>query len=170
MGRPADRAGLRIGDIILKFNGKDIATTEELVRAVADAEPGSSAKFQVWRHGASREVTARLGEVEAERMAQKEEPQGKAVEPGHLGLAVRELTRDERRVLRTDGFLEVEAVTGVAAASGIQPGDIIIAINSQPVSSIRQLRTELDKAGKRAAVLVQREGTMIFIPLKFMNE
>jgi hypothetical protein len=48
--------------------------------------------------------------------------------------------------------------------------DIIIAINSQRVSSIRQLRAELAKVGKRAAVLVQHEGNMIFIPLKFQDE
>lgn len=167
---PADRAGLQIGDIILKFDGKDIASTDELVRAVTDAAPGSSAKLQVWRNGASKEMTVSLGEAKTERMAQKPGPRDKAAEPGHLGLAVRELTHDERRALHTDGFLVVEAVTGVAAESGIQPGDIIIAINSQRVSTTKQLRAELAKAGKRAAVLVQREGMMIFIPMKFPDE
>ena len=166
---PADRAGLRIGDIILKFNGKDVASTDELVRTVSDAAPGSSAKLQVWRNGASKEMTVSLGEAKTERMAQKEEPQGKA-ESDHLGLAVRELTRDEQRTLHTDGFLVVEAVTGVAAESGIQPGDIIIAVNSQRVSNTKQLRAELAKAGKRAAVLLQREDMMVFIPLKFPDE
>lgn len=167
---PADRGGLQIGDIILKFNGKDVSSTDELVRAVSDAAPASSAKLQVWRNGAAREITVNLGEAETERMAQKPEQRDKTAEPAHLGLAVRELTRDERRVLRTDGYLVVEAVTGVAAESGIQPGDIIIAVNSQSVSSIRQLRAALDKAGKRAALLVQREGTTLFMPLKFRGE
>ncbi len=169
-GGPADLAGIEIGDIVLKFNGKDIASTDELVREVSDAAPGSSAKLQVWRHGASKEVAARLSEAESERAAQKHEPRNKASESGHLGLAVRELTHDEQRALHTDGFLVVEEVTGVAAESGIQTGDIIIAINSQRISSIRQLRAELVKVGKHAAVLVQREGNMIFIPLKFPDE
>lgn len=167
---PADHAGLLIGDIILKFNGKDMASTDELVRAVSDAAPGSSAKLQVWRNGASKEITVNLGEAKTESMAQKQEPQGKAAEPGHLGIAVRKLTNEERLALHTDGYLVVEAVTGVAAESGIQPGDIIIAVNSQRVSTTKQLRTALDKAGKRAAVLVQREGNTIFLPLKFQNE
>lgn len=166
---PANRIGLQIGDIILKFNGKDIASTEELVREIYDAAPGSSAKLQVWRNGATKEMTVSLGEAETDRMAEKQVPRDKANEPGQLGLALRELTRDEQRALHTDGFLLVKAVTGVAAESGIQPGDIIIAINSQLVSNIRQLRAELAKAGKRAAVLVQHEGIMIFIPLKFKN-
>lgn len=162
---PADHAGLQIGDIILKFDGKDMATSDDLVRAVASVSPGSSAKLQVWRNGASREITVSLGEAKAERIAP--EPQEKATQPAHLGIAVRELTHEERLALHTDGYLVVEAVTGVAAESGIQPGDIIIAVNSQHVSNTKQLRAALDKAGKRAAVLVQREGNSIFLPLKF---
>lgn len=167
---PADRAGLQIGDIILKFDGKDMAGTDDLVRAVAGAAPGSSAKLRIWRNGAPIEVTIRLGEAKSERMAQKPEPGDKTNQPAHLGIAVRELAHEQQLALNTDGSLIVEAVTGVAAESGIQPGDIIIAVNSHRVSTTKQLRAALDKAGKRAAVLVQREGTAIFIPLKFQNE
>ena len=167
---PADRVGLEIGDIILKFNDQELASTDELVRAVSDAAPGSSAKLQVWRNGAAREMTVKLGEEDTERTAQKPEPRDKAAEPGQLGLTLRELSREERRALHTEGYLVAEAVAGVAAGSGVQRGDIIIAINSQRVSSIRQLRAELAKVGKRAALLVQREGNMIFIPLKLQDE
>jgi len=66
---PAGRAGLQIGDIILKLNGKSIAITDELIRAVSDAAPGSIIKLQVWRDGAAKELTASLGEAEeADRM------------------------------------------------------------------------------------------------------
>jgi len=167
---PADRAGLQIGDIILKFNDKELASADDLVRAVSDAAPGSSAKLQVWRNGTTREMTVKLGEADTERIAQKQELRDKAAEPGQLGLSLRELSRDERHALHTDGYLVVEDVSGVAVESGVQRGDIIIAINSQRVSSIKQLRAELAKVGKRAAVLVQREGNMIFIPLKFQDE
>lgn len=167
---PADRAGLEIGDIILKFDGKELASADDLVRAVAEGSPGSSAKLQVWRNGAAREITVKLGEAESKQMVQKRSLPDKAAEPGQLGLNLRELSRDERSALHTDGYLLVAAVEGVAAESGIQPGDIIIAVNSQRVSSVRQLRAELAKVGKRAAVLVQRRGNMIFIPLKFQDE
>jgi len=167
---PADRAGLEIGEIILKFDGKDMVSSDELVRAVSEAAPGTSAKLQVWRHGSAKEVTVTLGEADGERMAQKQGPRDKAADPGHLGLTLRELTRDEQRALHTEGSLVVEAAAGVAAESGIQPGDIIIAINSERISTTKQLRAELAKAGKRAAVLVQREGIMIFLPLKFPDK
>ena len=165
-GGPADRAGLKIGDIILKFNGHEIASADDLLRAVADGTPGSGAKLQMWHQGASRDVAVSLGEADGEHVAQK--PQN--AEPGQLGLALRELTSDEQRALHTDGFLQVEAVAGIAAASGIAPGDIIIAINSQRVSDIRHLRAELTKTGRRAAILVQRERNMFYIPLKFSGE
>lgn len=163
---PADRADLEIGDIILKFDGKDLASADDLVRAVAEAAPGSSVKLELWRNGTAREVTVKLGEAEIDRAAQAERPQDKAVEAGHLGLALRELSRDERQELHTDGFLEVEAVEGVAAESGIRPGDIIIAVNSQRVSSIEQFRAARAKAGKHVSLLVERDGGRIFIPLK----
>ena len=164
---PADQAGLQIGDIILKFDGKDVTNSDDLVRTVANIAPGSSAPLQIWRNGASRDMTVRLGEVKPERAAQKQEPQSKATPKDHLGIAARELTSKERLELHIDGYLVVEAVTGVAARSGIQPGDIILAVNSQRVSTIQQLRAALNKAGKRAAVLVEREGNSIFLPLKF---
>lgn len=167
---PADRAGVQIGDIILKFNDKDIANTEALVRTVADAAPGSGAKLQVWRNGAAKELTVSLGEAKAERAVQREEPGDRPSEPGQIGLTLRELSRGEQIELDADGALLVEAVSGVAAESGILPGDIIVAVNSKRVSTARQLRAELSKAGKRAAVLVQRAGTMMFIPLKYQDK
>lgn len=82
-----------------------------------------------------------------------------------VGLTMHELNPVEQKMLRTDGYVVVDAVDGIAAESGIQPGDIIIAINSQRISSIKQFRTVMAEVGMRAALLVQREGNMIFIPL-----
>ena len=154
----------------MKFDGKELANADDLVRALAGATPGTSAKLQIWRNGAAKELTVKLGEADGEQVAQRQKPQAGPAESDRLGLAVRQLSRDEQRALQTDGYLVVEAVAGIAAESGIQPGDIIIAINSQRVSGIRQLREELVKVGKRAALLVQRDGVMIFIPLKFKDE
>lgn len=167
---PAALAGLEIGDIILKFNGKELASADDLARAVAEAAPGSTAKLRLWRKGAAKEVSVTLGEAQGEPVAQKPGAQDKEAAAGQVGLSLHELTRDERRTLHSDGYLLVEESTGVAAESGIQPGDIVIAINSQRVSSIKQFRAALAKAGKHAAVLVQRSGNMIYIPLKFRDE
>ena len=162
---PAARASLEIGDIILKFNGKELMDAGDLARTVADATPGSSARLSVWRRGAAKEVVATLGNADADLTTPKLRPMDKGIAPDRIGLTMHELNPDERQMLRTDGYVAVDAVDGIAAESGIQPGDIIIAINSQRISSIKQFRTVMADVGMRAALLVQREGNMIFIPL-----
>jgi len=168
-GGPAERAGMQIGDIILKFNGKEISSGGELVRAVSDSAPGARVKLQLWREGANKEVTVVLGDAASDDVSHlpANKMPNKALEPEQLGMSLRELNRDEQKMLKTDAAIIVEAVNGVAAKSGIQAGDLIVAINSKRVSSIKQLREVLDRAGKRAAVLVQRGGNMMFIPLRF---
>lgn len=157
---PAGRAGLEIGDIILRFNGQEINGSEDLLRAVSDAAPGSAANLLIWRHAASKNIAVNLGEAGDEKAVPQEMPSAQ------IGLALRELSREEQRAMHTDGVLLVEGVSGAAARAGIQVRDIVIAVNSQRVTSIRQLRAELARAGRRAAVLVQRDGGMLFIPLK----
>jgi serine protease Do len=164
-GGPAERAGLQIGDIILKFNGKEIAGSGELVRAVSDSALGARVKLQLWREGAGKEVAVVLGDAAADNVAQR--PSSKVLAPEQLGMTLHELNRDQQRMLKTEAAIVVEAVNGIAAKSGIQPDDLIVAINSKRVSSIKQLRDVLDRAGKRAAVLVQRGGSFMFIPLRF---
>lgn len=164
-GAPAEHAGLQIGDIILKFNGREISSSGELVRAVSDSAPGARVKLQLWREGANKEVTVVLGDAATDTAAQR--PSAKATEPEQLGMTLRELSREEQKMQKTEASIAVEAVSGIAAKSGIQAGDLIVAINSKRVSSIKQMRELLERAGKRAAVLVQRNGNMMFIPLRF---
>lgn len=162
---PSERAGLQIGDIILKFNGKDVSTSAELVRAVSDSAPGTKAQLQLWREGASKEVAVILGDASAVHVAKP--PTGKVTEAEQLGMTLRELSQDEQRMLKTEAIIVVDAVNGIAEKSGIKPGDLLVAVNSKRVSSIAQLRNVLDHSDKRAALLVQRGGNMMFIPLRF---
>ncbi len=155
----ADRTGLQIGDIILKFNGKDIAGTDDLAREIADLPAGVSAKLELWRNKTAKVLTL--------SQPQLSEPAARPAAPAQLGLTLRELTHDEQRSLHTEGLLLVETAAGVVADSGILPGDILIAINSQRVAGISQFQQELVKAGKHAAVLLQRDSSMIFVSLKF---
>ena len=162
---PAARANLEIGDIILKFNGKDLTDAGDLARTVADAPPGSIARLSVWRRGAAKEVVVTLGDTETDLKIPKPTPMYKEMAPDKIGLTMHELNPEERQMLRTDGYVIVDAVDGIAAESGIQARDIIIAINSQRISSIKQFHTVMAEVGMRAALLVQRAGNMIFIPL-----
>ncbi|RFC37397.1 MAG: serine protease Do [Candidatus Nitrotoga sp. LAW] len=162
---PAARGNLEIGDIILKFNGKELMDANDLARIVSDATPGSIARLSVWRRGAAKEVIVTLGDMETDLKTLKPRPMDKEMTLDTIGLTMHELNPVEQKMLRTDGYVVVDAVDGIAAESGIQPRDIIIAINSQRISSIKQFRTVMAEVGMHAALLVQREGNMIFIPL-----
>ena len=135
------------------------------MRLVSDAAPGTKVKLQLWREGAAKELVVVLGDAAPANVEQRSSAKGKETE--QLGMILRELSRDERRMLNTEAAIVVDAVSGIAARSGVQPGDLIVAINSKRVSGIKQLREVLDRAGKRASVLVQRRGNMMFVPLQF---
>jgi serine protease Do len=78
---------------------------------------------------------------------------------------VRALSPDERRQAEVTSGLLVEEVSGPAARAGIQQGDVILALNGEPVASVAQLRAQVAKSGKRAALLVQRNAAKLFVPV-----
>jgi serine protease Do len=161
---PAEKAGMQIGDIILKFGGTEISGSGELVRAVTDTAPGTRVKLQLWREGAAKELEVTLGNSVSETAQQR--PSRKVQEPEQLGMGLRELSREEQKRLNTEAAIIVESVTGKAAESGIQEGDLIVAVNSKRVSSMKQFREALSRAGNRAALLVQRNGNMMYVPIR----
>jgi serine protease Do len=160
-GGAADKAGMEPGDVILKFNGTEIGRSSELPPLVADLKPGSSAKMEVWRKGQTKEITASVGELKGTNLASA----GGDVEKGRLGLAVRPLTSEERSESGVSGGLIVEDANGPAARAGIRSGDVVLALNGEPVTSTEQLRALVAKAGKHVALLIQRENTKIFVPI-----
>ncbi|MDB5795833.1 MAG: DegQ family serine endoprotease, partial [Noviherbaspirillum sp.] len=104
-----------------------------------------------------------IGEMKETTVAQRSET---SREQGRLGLAVRPLQREEQRQAGVAAGLVVEDVSGPAARSGIEPGDIILSLNGTPVTSIEQLRSMASKAGKHAAILIQRDSAKIFVPIE----
>jgi serine protease Do len=160
---PAAKAGLKVGDVILKFNGQPITESTQLPGRVADVKPGSSVKLEIWRKGSTEQVTVTLGAVKDAKLASGEsgaKPQGK------LGLAVRPLTPDEREQSgMTEGLL-VENADGPAARAGIQPGDVLLSLNGTPLNSVEQLKSLVSKSGKNVALLVQRGEARMFVPVE----
>lgn len=163
-GGPAARAGIESGDIILKLDGKDIPNSSELSQSIAATEPGKPVKLEVWHRNAVKEFDITLGELAAEQAPRP--ARTKPTVPDRLGLSLRELTPGERRELHTQGSLLVEDAMGEAAASGIQPGDIILAVNNTRVNTLKEFRAALQKARKSIALLIERDGDSIFVPLR----
>ncbi len=158
----AARAGLKPGDVILRYNQKDIASSSELPMLVANTEPGTRATLEVMRNGETRNVEVTLGGSKDAKVALAG---GADHDHGRLGVVVRPLNPDERKQADVSGGVVVEDAAGAAADAGIQPGDLILSLNGTPVQSPAQLKHLLAKAGKHVALLVQRDDGRIFVPV-----
>jgi serine protease Do len=161
---PADRAGIKTGDIILGVDGRDIDNSIDLPRVIGESRPGTQVKLKIWRQGETKEIAASLGEMPAEKVASAETPS--KTKPSKLGVAVRPLTAEERSQIETEGGLLVEQAEGPAARAGVQAGDVILAFNNQPVKSVDQLKRLVDKSRGAVALLIQREGNKIYVPIR----
>ncbi len=161
-GSPAERAGLKPGDVIVALNGKPINRSSDLPARVADLKPGTSAQVEIIRKGEKKSVTVTVGEMKPDQVASSGQS---AAQQGRLGLAVRPLTRDERKQAGVSGGLLVEQVSGPAARAGIEAGDVVLSLNGVAVNSVEHLRVLVAKAGKHVALLVKRNEIKIFIPV-----
>ena len=163
-GAPAAEAGLRPGDVILSLNGEPIDRFTELGAAVAAMKPGSEATVTVWRDGEEREIDVGIEEAEdpsAEPAAASSDGQAE----DQLGLVVRPLTPEEKGITGSTGNIVVEQVHGAAAAAGLQPGDIVLGVNSRRIESVEQLREAVDESAGDVALLIERDQATIFVPV-----
>ena len=169
-GGPAEKAGVEPGDVILRFDGKPVTSSEDLPRVVGATRPGSRVSMQIWRNKAAREVTVTVAELQDDRVAaqQKRGAKPPAAKPGVQGMSLIELTEAQRRELKVEGGVLVEEATGAAARAGIRKGDIILAVNNQDVKSIEQFTQMMQQAekGRIVALLVRRAGNSIYIPFR----
>ncbi|HEY6484227.1 MAG TPA: DegQ family serine endoprotease [Steroidobacteraceae bacterium] len=162
-GGAAQRAGIEPGDVILKLNGQPVTQSTELPAIIAETAPGTTVKLEIWRQHATREVSVKLGEMADQRTAAN----GNAHGPhDKLGLAVRPLTSEEQQEAHTHGGLLIEQARGAAADAGLQQGDIVVAANGAPVSSVDELRSAVEKSKSHIALLVQRGDTRLFVPVR----
>ena len=163
-GSPADKAGLKSGDVIRKVDGKTIVASGDLPAVIGLSQPGKKVTLEVWRQGQREELSATLGDAgeKAPKLAKADSDAGK----GKLGLALRPLQPQEKRQAGVDEGLLIEDAGGPSARAGVQPGDVLVAVNGTPVKSIEQVREMVAKANKSVALLIQRDGNKIFVPVR----
>lgn len=161
---PAHKAGLQVGDVILQVGPQPVVSSGDLPAIISSQLPGEQVQLRVWRQGRAQTLNATLGNAQdkKEQLASEQGPVGK----GQLGLALRPLQQDEARQLGSDRGLVVESARGPAALAGVQSGDVLLAINGQPVQDVAQVRAAMAKAGKSVALLIEREGNKIFVPVR----
>ena len=173
-GGPADKAGVQDGDIILKFDGRDIERSGDLPRIVGNTKPGTDVTMQVWRRGASHDLKVKVGEMGADRASnevEQAEAPGLAGGPTNwLGLAVSALGKERRDELRVKSGVLVEGVgeDSPAGRAGLRPGDVILQVNNLDVGSPKQFNEivgKLDKS-KNLVVLVRRGDAAQYVPIK----
>jgi serine protease Do len=168
-GGPAEKAGIQASDVILKFDNKEIGSSNELPRIVAATRPGAKVSVQVWRKGERKDLQVTVGETPEERTAKRQQsrkPSGETL--GKIGLTVLELTADQRRELNVSAGVLVESAEGSAARAGIRRGDVILAVGNTEVKSVEELNRLLGAGDKprTVALLVRRGEGSLYIPLR----
>jgi serine protease Do len=166
-GGPADKAGIQRGDVILRFDGKPIRSTQNLPFVVASAPIGKTVEMEIMRGNQRLNL-----QVKTEELKEEAEEETSANEAGpNLGIEVQEITPEMAKnydLSRTSGVIIVQVENGSPAdEAGLVPGDILVEIDKKPVKNLEALNSLLAgvKAGDTILLLVDRSGTTIFVTL-----
>ncbi len=159
-GTPADKAGIEAGDIITKFNGQVIEKPSDLQRFVGTTKPGTKSTVEVFRRGATKQLSVTVAELDAPGKAKADEvKKEKASAANVLGLKITDLSAEQKRELRQSGGVLVEGVEGPAARAGLQAGDVILALANVQVASVADFEQVLAKVDKtKPQTLLVRRG------------
>lgn len=179
---PAERAGMKTGDVILKFNKNDVDKRRQLPRMVAETAVGKDVSVLVWREGKEVSLSVRLGELEKVDQASlttrggrfdKGGSSGRSVD--ELGLALSPITPELAEKFNIQANIKGVVITEVtkdsdAAEKRLRPGDIIVEINQEPVKSTddvaKQIKSARDKGRTTVLLLVDQDGEMRFVPVR----
>ena len=168
-GGPAEKAGLKRGDVVLEFNGKKVSDTVSLRNMVVETKPGSRAVITIVREGKQKQVTVELGELPVEEVA-RAETREKAV--SEIGIEVQTLTPSLASKLGYEGE-EGVVVTSVkggspAQTAGIAEGDLVTEVNKEKVKTVSEYETALAKSkpGEAALFLIKRENATLFVAVR----
>ena len=169
-GAPAGKAGIEAGDVILKFNKKVIETSSDLPKYVRLTKPNNVVPVEIWRNGNVKTLRVKIGEMPDDRMQASNKKSIKE-SVNRIGLVLKEATAKDKKMLDGRNGLVVTKASGPAVSSQIREGDIILALNNTPVTSVRAFNREINKTpkGKTIALLIYRNGDTLFVPVKVLN-
>ena len=177
---PAAASGLEVGDVILRFDGKDVTEMRDLPRMVAETDVGKAVRVVVWRKGESRTLKVTLGLLEEEQPVVKASAEAGAPEAAEaqvLGLTLGPVTPKRREAFGIDESVEGVLITdvdpdGPAAEKGLSPGDVIVEVSLEPVTApeavVEKVR-EAEENGRKSVMLLvhsRGEGRFVAVPLE----
>jgi serine protease Do len=177
---PAKPAGIEPGDVIVKFDGKDIKEMRDLPKIVAETPVGKDVEVTIIRKGKEEKKTVKLGRLEDDKKVaaltpKKDDAEEKTAVKKALGLDLADLTTELRNQHKIKDKVKGVLITGVdansaAAEKHLQPGMVIAEVQQQPVGSAAELQQRIEKLkkdGKKAVVLlvVTPDGDPSFVAL-----
>ena len=166
-GDPADKAGIKAGDIIVAVDGRYIQNTQELLRIVAALPVGKKVEVRVIREGAEIPLTLEVAERKEGRQLAKAEGLSE-----QLGMTVQEITPDIARHLglsEKGGIIVTDVKQGSPAAEGgLRPQDIILQANRVKINSLKDFKDEISRSGKNETLmfLIKREDHTLFVTIR----
>ncbi len=185
-GGPADKAGIKNGDVILKFNNQDVKEMRTLPRIVAETEIGKMVPVVLWRDRHDTTVQASVGELpddvqqaSTSPTAPPEKPANRSMMLSGLGARLSPLTNELREQYKLAADQKGVVVTdvqsdGPAAARGVKAGDVIVEVQQEPVTTPQDVQDRLDKYKKQnrktVLMLVQNGDGMRWIPVPLTTD
>ena len=167
-GSPAQDSDIKVGDVVVAFNGQEVANSAALPPMVGSVSVGEKVKLKIIREGKEKTVTVKIGQLpESEEEAAN--VAAEKIKDDVLGMELRPLTKKEKEEIKLNHGLYVVSVTeGPARSAGIRRGDVLQLINGDKVSSLDDLKEMIDKLapGKYASILVQRPQGPQFLAMK----
>jgi serine protease Do len=170
---PALKAGIQVGDIIVKFDNKDIRDSASLPPIVGSSKVGVPLPTVIIRGGREKTLKVKLGELPEDKSVARATEDRQIERTNRIGFSAIDLTDEQKQALEIkDGVLVTHVIEGPASQAGIRKEDIILSIDSKPVQNLEQFQKLVNvfPAGKSVALLVQREGSPTFLAVKIPNE
>ena len=167
---PASKAGIEAGDVITKIDGRAVEGSADLSRTIRAIKPGSKVNLTVWRSGKTRDIPVTVAEFKDEEAPKTASANTKAqpAKTDKLGLAVKEVTAEQKKALKVNSGVSVDAVDGAALAAGISPGDIILRVNNTDITSVKVFSETVARLDpkKPVALLIKDENGQRYLTFR----
>ena len=166
---PAAKSDLRVGDVVMEYDGQRINLSADLPPLVGQTAPGTRAKLSIMRAGETLTQSVTIAELPEDTSEAQPELPATPLSPGVLGMQLKELTPAQRKQLGVNQGVLVDKLTeGPALKAGLRPGDVIMQVLGKPVRSVAELREMVPKLPRNrpVPVLVRRGAAALFLALR----
>lgn len=168
-GTPAEKAGVKDGDVITRFNGRDIGLSSELPQLIGRAKVGDKLPLELVRDGKVQTLSFEVAALPEDEDVTEAKARSDKPDINRMGISIRDLTPQEKAQLKIEGGVVVlQVVAGAGADAGLRPGDVIVGLNRKPVATVQQF-VETARSlpvGKAVPMAVNRRGQPMIMPLR----